>query len=329
MSRLDTADLPYQDREAAKADQRPALQALQGRNGQPGTAGRSRPGRGGPSAAGVTHGGTGAGRDRGRPSPRWVRAASETTGRRRARAVSSAYENRRSHGIHRLRPQAAEQPGAGFEPILLHPLSSREVRWTREPALTTGEAGAVRSAPWYCGAGCWAGRKKEATYDLDCCSPADPWCLRRRLSQDRGPHVARQAGGAIARPAMEGHGWRIGFEPPDPGRLTAPPASSGGLRRRCRARPVRIPAAADVEGVAILPLGWTPGRREVVAEGVTALGRDTDSLGDLRGGPLPHGAFRFAQLHPVNGRIVQVVLAPGVVGDQAEEMRARDADRGP
>jgi hypothetical protein len=29
--------------------------------------------------------------------------------------------------------------------------------------------------------------------------------------------VARQAGGAIARPAMEGHGWRIAFEAPDPG----------------------------------------------------------------------------------------------------------------
>jgi hypothetical protein len=44
---------------------------------------------------------------------------------------------------------------------------------------------------------------------------------------------------------------------------------------------VRVPAAADVEGGAILPLGRTPGRRQVVAEGVTALGRDADALGDL------------------------------------------------
>jgi hypothetical protein len=46
---------------------------------------------------------------------------------------------------------------------------------------------------------------------------------------------------------------------------------------------VRVPGAADVEGVAILPPGWTPGRRKVVAECVTALGRVADSLGDLLG----------------------------------------------
>jgi hypothetical protein len=70
---------------------------------------------------------------------------------------------------------------------------------------------------------CWtlqagrARRKKEATCDLDHHSPADPRRLRRGWSQDRGPYVARQAGGAIARPAMEGHGWRIAFQARDPG----------------------------------------------------------------------------------------------------------------
>ena len=50
---------------------------------------------------------------------------------------------------------------------------------------------------------------------------------------------------------------------------------------------VRVPAAADVEDVAVLPLGWTPGRRRVVAECVTALSRDADALGDLLGDPAP------------------------------------------
>jgi hypothetical protein len=44
--------------------------------------------------------------------------------------------------------------------------------------------------------------------------------------------------------------------------------------------------------------------RQVVAERMAALGRVANSLGDVHGDPLPHGAFRFAQLHPVNGRIV-------------------------
>ena len=39
---------------------------------------------------------------------------------------------------------------------------------------------------------------------------------------------------------------------------------------------VRVPAAADVNGVQILPLGRTPGRRQVVAECVTALGGDAE-----------------------------------------------------
>ena len=62
-----------------------------------------------------------------------------------------------------------------------------------------------------------ARRRKEATCDLDHHSPPDPRRLRHRWSQDRGPYVARQAGGAIARPAMEGHGWRIASKLPDPG----------------------------------------------------------------------------------------------------------------
>ena len=57
-----------------------------------------------------------------------------------------------------------------------------------------------------------ARRRREATCDLDHHSPADPRRVRRGWSQDRGPYVARQAGGAIARPAMEGHGWRIAFQ---------------------------------------------------------------------------------------------------------------------
>jgi len=79
-----------------------------------------------------------------------------------------------------------------------------------------GGARAVTSAPdnlssWLLQAG-RARRKKEATCDLDHHSPADPRRLRRGWPQDRGPHVARQAGGGIARPAMEGHGWRIAFQ---------------------------------------------------------------------------------------------------------------------
>jgi hypothetical protein len=54
-----------------------------------------------------------------------------------------------------------------------------------------------------------AGRKREATYDLDRRSPADPWHRCRGWSQDRSSHVARQAGRAIASPPMESHGRRI------------------------------------------------------------------------------------------------------------------------
>jgi hypothetical protein len=60
-----------------------------------------------------------------------------------------------------------------------------------------------------------ARRKKEASYGLDHHSLADPWRLRRGLSQDRGTHVARQAGRGAARPTMEGHGRRIAFQAPD------------------------------------------------------------------------------------------------------------------
>src|SRR5215212_1612190 len=61
---------------------------------------------------------------------------------------------------------------------------------------------------------------------------------------------------------------------------------------------VRIPATADVQGVAILPLGRTPGRLQVVAECVTALGRNADPLGNLLSDPAPGVALCFAQLHP-------------------------------
>ena len=102
----------------------------------------------------------------------------------------------------------------GRPPAALRPGSHTTA--TGEPASPSRQVEPKPSrAPWYCSAGCRARRKKEATYDLDHRSPADPRCLRRGLSQDRGPHVARQAGGAAARPAMEGHGWRIGFQAPD------------------------------------------------------------------------------------------------------------------
>jgi hypothetical protein len=54
---------------------------------------------------------------------------------------------------------------------------------------------------------------------------------------------------------------------------------------------------------------------------VAALGRVADSLGDLGGDPLPHGALGFAQFPPVNDRNVAVGVAAGVVGDQAKEVR--------
>jgi hypothetical protein len=53
----------------------------------------------------------------------------------------------------------------------------------------------------------WEG--EGATCELDHHAPADPRRRRRGWSQDRGPYVARQAGGATTRPAMEGHGRRI------------------------------------------------------------------------------------------------------------------------
>ena len=103
------------DREAAKAYQRPTLQALQGRNGQPGTAGRSRPGRGRPSAAGV--------RARRGPEPAVIVVALVRAGsvQHRKPLVIGGHErsrpanqNRRSHSIHRndLRRQNSMGPGS-------------------------------------------------------------------------------------------------------------------------------------------------------------------------------------------------------------------------
>jgi hypothetical protein len=89
--------------------------ALQGRNGQPGTAGRSRHrSRRTECRRRPRTEGTGAGRDRGRPGPRWVRAASETAGPRRASAVTTANQNRRSHAIHRhdLGRRSSVAPGS-------------------------------------------------------------------------------------------------------------------------------------------------------------------------------------------------------------------------
>jgi hypothetical protein len=61
--------------------------------------------------------GTGAGRDRGRPGPRWVRAASETAGHRRARAGTAGEPESQVTGHSPQRPQTTKQHGAGFEPL--------------------------------------------------------------------------------------------------------------------------------------------------------------------------------------------------------------------
>ena len=108
--------------------------------------------------------------------------------------------------------------------------------------------------------------------------------------------------------------------------LTARPAPNGDLRHRRRSRPDGDPSGNRCRAVEIPPLGPAPGRRQVVAERVAALGGVADSLGDLGGDPLPHGALSFAQFPPVNDRIVPVGVAPGVVGDQAKEVRARNRD---
>ena len=92
---------------------------------------------------------------------------------------------------------------------------------------------------------------------------------------------------------------------------------------------VRVPAAADVEDVAILALGRTPRRRQIVAECATSLSGDADPLGDLLSDPGPGVALCFAQLHPVHGRAGQIGLEPGVVGNLAEKLPARDRDWGP
>jgi hypothetical protein len=81
----------------------------------------------------------------------------------------------------------------------------------------------------------WQGWEGEgATCELDHHAPADPRRRRRGWPQDRGPHVARQAGGATARPAMEGHGWRIASWPPDPGprRVRTASGTAGPMRAR-------------------------------------------------------------------------------------------------
>jgi hypothetical protein len=80
----------------------PPLQALPGQK-RPTGHGKPIPSRsrrtGAPQAS--AHGGNRAGRDRGYPGPRWVRAASETAGPRRARAVTTSEPESQAHAIHR------------------------------------------------------------------------------------------------------------------------------------------------------------------------------------------------------------------------------------
>ena len=87
-NRLNTAG-PFlnPDLEAAKADQRPALQALQAGIGQPETADRFHPGHRGPKRRRRPRmEGPQPARDRGRPGPRRVRTPSRTPGPCRAPA---------------------------------------------------------------------------------------------------------------------------------------------------------------------------------------------------------------------------------------------------
>jgi hypothetical protein len=80
------------------------------------------PGRGGPERRRRRRTeGTGAGRDRGHPGPRWVRAASETAGPRWAPAVTAGVPESQVTQHSPLRPRPAKQRGAGFEPLLRHP----------------------------------------------------------------------------------------------------------------------------------------------------------------------------------------------------------------
>ena len=153
-------------------------------------------------------------------------------GTHRAKAAESSSGGRLSLLSSRPAPRAAAAGG--------RPRAGSHTTVTGAPASPARQVSQSRHEraliPW-----CWllqagrARRRREATCDLDHHSPADPRRLRRGWSQDRGPYVARQAGGAIARPAMEGHGWRIAFQARDPrGHIvaTSGPRTTGSQRTR-------------------------------------------------------------------------------------------------
>jgi hypothetical protein len=136
---------------------------------------------------------------------------------------------------------------------------------------TTGGARAVRSAPWYRGAGCsklaGLGGRRKPPNDLGHHSPADSQRLRRGRCQDRRPYAPRQAGGAIARPAMEGYGWRI------PSKL----GTAGPHRGHIRATNDRT--AADNNGHSRPALALLTGHTPPSAAGR----RDRSGLSDTEG----------------------------------------------
>jgi hypothetical protein len=113
------------------------------------------------------------------------------------------------------------------------------------------------------------------------------------------------------------------------GQFTARPAPSGGLRRRCRGRPGAGPSGSRCRGCsdrAAWPDTWAAAGSCRVRD--CARSRH----GSARRPPGRPGAtcdVCFAQLHPVDGPTRQVGLKPGVVGDPAKKLPARDRDWGP
>jgi hypothetical protein len=92
---------------------------------------------------------------------------------------------------------------------------------------------------------------------------------------------------------------------------------------------VRVPAAADVQGGAILSLGRAPGRRRVVAEGATALVGNADPLATCWA--TRRQVSRSVSLSSIQSTAGRDRSASnqGVVGDPAEKVRARDRAWGP
>jgi hypothetical protein len=102
------------------------------------------PGRGGPERRRRPRTeGTGAGHDRGRPGPRWVRTPSKPLVRAGQQRARSADKNRSSHAIHRSGLGRSSSSGPGSNPSLNPPLWPH---WGRGRSATPGpqRASAVR-----------------------------------------------------------------------------------------------------------------------------------------------------------------------------------------